>query len=187
MSYHSNRYHGSRLIQAIKSGIDSVTITTSKVDGLVLGPNPKGHSVNYRSATIYGYSPTVLSNTPSGLKEKIVALEAVIDDVTGFNRTEYIGRTDEDEAKKTAVVRVRIEDASCKQRTGGPGGDVPPDENEENGDEWSGVVPCWMQFGTPRGSGKHKDAVESAMKTQSRKGEEYANEVAIARGRLDGR
>lgn len=182
-----DRYYGSRLIQAIKSGVSSLTISTAKMDGLVLGKIPKGHSVNYRSATVYGCSATVLSNSKAGLREKIYALQAVIDDVSGYNRTEYIGQADEEEAKRTALIRVRIDEASCKQRTGAEGGDVPPTEEVDEDKEWSGVVPCWLQFGEPRGSGRHADVVKSAMHDASSKAQEYALQVAYAKGKIDGR
>ncbi|KAG8841667.1 hypothetical protein FRB91_004778 [Serendipita sp. 411] len=125
-------YYGSRLVGAIKDGLQSLTISTTKMDGLVLSEIPKGHSVNYRSACIYGYNPTLVPNTPEGIAEKIKALQAVVDDVTGYNRTDFIGQTTESQAKPTAVVRVRIEDASCKQRIGGADGDMPPVENAED-------------------------------------------------------
>lgn len=188
-------YYGSRLVQAVKQGLESITISTTKVDGLVLGHTPKGHSVNYRSATIYGYSPVLLPNTPSGVTEKIRALEAVIDDVTGYNRTAHIGKTDEVEAKRTAIVRVRIEDASCKQRAGGENGDVAPIENEEEDEypgghtahEFTGVIPCWTQFGKARGVGRHKQDVQDVVDKLSAEGEAYAHDVAFARTKIDGR
>ncbi|KAG8806348.1 hypothetical protein FRC17_005064, partial [Serendipita sp. 399] len=125
-------YYGSRLAEAVKGRLESLTITTTKMDGLVLADTPKGHSTNYRSACIYGYNPVLLSNKPQGIAEKIQALRAVVDDVTGYNRTDFIGSTSEADAKSTAVIRVRIEDASCKQRVGGADGDMPPVENAED-------------------------------------------------------
>lgn len=118
-----------------------------------------------------------------------------MDDVTGYNRTAHVGFTDEAEAKRTAVVRVRIEDASCKQRVGGTDGDAPPIENEEEdkypggpmAHEFSGVIPCWTQFGQARGIGRHKEEVQEAMDKRSTEGEAYALEVAFARTKIDGR
>jgi len=179
----------------VKNGLESVTISTTKVDGLVLAHMPKGHSVNYRSATIYGHPPVLLPNTPVGISEKIRALEAVIDDVTGYNRTAYIGLTNEQDAKSTAVLRVRIEDASCKQRTGGEEGDVTPVEIDEKDEypggptahEFIGVIPCWTQFGEVRGVGRHKEEVREAMKKLSTDGEACALDIALARTKIDGR
>lgn len=182
-------YYGSRLVQAIKAGLDSLTISTTKIDGLVLGSTPRNHSVNYRSACIYGHMPYLVPNTPSGVAEKLVALEAVVNDVTGYDRTAFIGRTEETEAKKTAVIRVRIEDASCKQRIGGEEGDLPPteDEGESATHGFTGVVPCWTQFGTARGIGQHREQLNAEMARQSEVGRQYAHDVAYARTKLDGR
>lgn len=182
-------------MQAIKGGLENLTITTTKIDGLVLGPTPKNHSVNYRSAIIYGHSPTLLSNSPSGMQEKLFALAAFINDVTGYDRTSHIGVSALKDAKETAVIRVRIEDASCKQRTGGENGDIAPIVNDEedtieggpNAHEFAGVVPCWTQFGEVRGVGRHKEEVNEIMQQASKKGEEYALDVCLARTRVDGR
>lgn len=179
----------------MKKGLDSVTISTTKIDGLVLGHIPKGHSVNYRSATIYGHAPALLPNTPTGIAEKIKALEAVIDDVTGYNRTSHVGLADEQEARRTAVIRVRIEDASCKQRMGGGDGDIAPVEIDEQDEypggptahEFIGVVPCWTRFGEPRGVGRHKEEIREAMDKLNADGEAYAVDVALARRKVDGR
>ena len=133
--------------------------------------------------------PHLIANTPSGVAEKLLALEAVVNDVTGYDRTVFIGRTEESEAKKTAVIRVRIEDASCKQRTGGEDGDVPPNEKkgEDATHEFTGVIPCWTQFGTARGIGRHQEQVDKEMVRQSELGKQYAHDVAYARTKLDGR
>jgi hypothetical protein len=128
------------------------------------------------------------------MQEKLIALAAVVDDVTGYDRTSRLGISGIKEARETAVVRVRIEDASCKQRTGGADGDVPPVEEEEdtseggpNMYEFTGVIPCWTQFGEARGVGRHKEEVNEAMKQASQRGEEYALDVCLARTRIDGR
>jgi len=191
---HFSRYSGSRLVQAVKKGLESIKISTTKIDGLVLGHTPKNHSVNYRSATIYGHAPVLLPNTPAGIAEKVKALTAVVDDVTGYNRTAHVGIADEQEARRTAVLRVRIEDASCKQRTGGSEGDVAPIEADEKDEhpggrtahEFIGVIPCWTQFGQAIGTGKHKEEINKITKELSNLGEAYALEVALARAKIDG-
>lgn len=179
----------------MKKGLENVTISTTKIDGLVLAHTPKGHAVNYRSATIYGHSPVLLPNTGIGISEKTRALEAVIDDVTGYNRTTYIGRADGQDVKSTAVLRVRIEDASCKQRTGGEEGDIAPVEIDERDNypggstahEFIGVVPCWTQFGEIKGIGRHKEELREAMKKLNTDGSAYALDIALARTKVDGR
>lgn len=119
----------------------------------------------------------------------------MIDDVTGYARISYVGATSEKDARVTAVIRVRIEDASCKQRTGGEDGDIKPAEKAEDDEyaggpeshEWSGVIPCWTQFGIPRGIGRHPQDVKDAMEARSLRGKKYAEDVALGGGRVDGR
>jgi uncharacterized protein len=160
------------------------------VDGLVLNAEPQNHSVNYRSATIYGQQARILSNNPKDTAEKLRALDAVVDDVTGFDRTKYDPPLKDTELKKTAIVRIRIEDASCKQRTGGSTSGIPPktvqEQGEPEGDPWVGVVPCWIQYGKPVGHGKHADVVENAMKGLSEQAEKYALDVTMAKTKVEG-
>ncbi|CAG8717072.1 16934_t:CDS:1, partial [Acaulospora colombiana] len=121
--------------------------------------------------------------------EKLYALDAVVDDVTGYERTKYDPPLKDVELKKTAIVRIRIEDASCKQRTGGPNGGEPPATIQEAGQPegvWTGVVPCWTQYGKPVGHGNHADVLEKAMKGLSEQGEKYALDVAMAKTKVEG-
>jgi hypothetical protein len=183
------------LIQAVKEGCDTLTITTSIIDGLIFAPTTQDHSVNYRSATIYAYAPRVLSNSsPGEFAEKSNALAKTTDTMTGYERTARVGGMVDKEVQRTAVVRARIEVASCKQRIGGRYVDRPPIEREEEenlhkGHAFVGVVPCWTEFGEPRGLGAEpeNDKIGEVVQTRSRENREYALKAAMAQTRIDGR
>ncbi len=183
------------MIQAIKEGCDTLTITTSIIDGLIFAPTTHDHSVNYRSATIHAYAPRVLSNsTPTELAQKSHALAKTTDTVTGYERTARVGGMLDHEVQRTGVVRARIEVASCKQRCGGRWVDRPPIEREEEenlpqGHAFVGVVPCWTEFGEPRGLGAEpeNDEVGEVLKMRSKENREYALKAAMAETRVHGR
>lgn len=114
--------------------------------------------------------------------------------MTGYKRTERLGGMIDKEAQRTGVVRARIEVASCKQRIGGRYVDRPPIEREEEenlpqGHAFVGVVPCWTEFGEPRGLGAEleNDKIGDVVKTRSRENKEYALKAAMAETRIDGR
>ena len=183
------------MIQAVKEGCDALTITTSIIDGLIFAPTTHDHSVNYRSATIHAYAPRVLSNSsPGEFAEKSNALAKTTDTMTGYERTARLGGMIDKEVQRTGVVRARIEVASCKQRLGGRYVDRPPIEREEEenlpqGHAFVGVVPCWTEFGEPKGLGAEpeNDKIGEVVKTRSRVNKEYALKVAMAETWIDGR
>jgi uncharacterized protein len=133
--------HGSaasRMMREMSKGID-VCVTVTLVDGLVLARSAFHHSMNYRSVVIFGKAEIVVDEA-----EKNNAL---------FVFTEHIvrGRWDDvrppnaKELKGTTVLRLPINEASAKIRTGDP----IDDENDYNSDVWSGVIPLQIVAGNP--------------------------------------
>lgn len=113
----------------------SVTLT----DGLVLARAVFHHSVNYRSAVLFGSGRLV-----EDAQEKNDALLL-------FTEKLLPGRWQDSrpptptELKATAVVRVEIESASAKVRTGDP-----LDDPEDMAlPHWAGVVPQHTSWGAP--------------------------------------
>lgn len=125
----------SRLIQVAAAG-QPLCLTMTLVDGLVLARSVFHHSVNYRSAVIFGRGRLV----PDAEKLDYLAhfteklLPGRWDDVRAPNTAEF---------KATAVVTVTIESASAKVRTG------PPKDDEEDYalPVWAGVLPIHQTFG----------------------------------------
>ncbi|GJM32709.1 MAG: flavin-nucleotide-binding protein [Saprospiraceae bacterium] len=125
----------SRMIQSLEQGVP-VCITVTHVDGLVLARSLFHHSANYRSAVIFGTAKLVPE------KEKEAALKVISDHLIP-------GRWDEArlpnalELKATSILKLTIESASAKIRTGGPK-DEPEDYDLP---VWAGVVPFIRQLG----------------------------------------
>jgi nitroimidazol reductase NimA-like FMN-containing flavoprotein (pyridoxamine 5'-phosphate oxidase superfamily) len=122
-----------------------ITVSASFLDGLVLSLTPFHNSCNYRSAVVYGYAQVVEDE-----EEALYAMKLITDNMLP-------GRWDKSrippstaELKSTAILRIRIESASAKVRTGGPSEDRADLRNAELVKKtWTGVVPYWGTWGEP--------------------------------------
>ena len=128
----------SRLLRYAATGAP-LCITVTLVDGLVLARSIFHHSINYRSAVLFGRGVLI-----EGEAAKMAALER-------FTEKLIPGRWDDArmpnavELKATSVVAVTIESASAKIRTG------PPKDDEEDYalSVWAGVLPLHQSVGEP--------------------------------------
>lgn len=120
--------NGSRLLKRLMEQESCVTI--SHLDGLVLARSAFSHSMNYRSAMIYGRFELV---EDSGKKP---AMEAFMESMVPGRQAE-IRPGSAKEYAATTVLRMTLDEAACKIRAGGPV------EEEEDVDfpVWSGVLP----------------------------------------------
>lgn len=133
--------HGSsasRMLRNLSQGVD-VCVTVTLVDGLVLARSAFHHSINYRSVVILGKATLVEDSD-----EKARALEAFTEHVIP-GRWPEIRWPSELEMKATSVLKLPIEEASAKVRTGGPKDD---DEDYEL-NIWAGVLPLGLKVGDP--------------------------------------
>ncbi|HEY6660039.1 MAG TPA: GNAT family N-acetyltransferase [Pyrinomonadaceae bacterium] len=108
--------HGSaasRTLRALAGGIE-VCITVTLVDGLVLARSAFHHSMNYRSVMVFGTASVV-----EDPEEKMRALRAFSDHVLP-QRWNDVREPNESELRKTLVLRLRLEEASAKVRSGPP-------------------------------------------------------------------
>ena len=125
--------HGSsasRMLRNLAHGIQ-VCITVTLIDGLVLARSAFHHSVNYRSVVILGKATLV-----DDADEKYNALEAFTEHIIPGRWTD-IRWPNELELKATTVLKVPIEEASAKIRTGDP----KDDEEDYEMTVWAGVLP----------------------------------------------
>ena len=133
--------HGSpasRMLRTLGKGVP-VCITVTHLDGLVLARSAFHHSVNYRSAVIFGSAREL-----ADLAEKRRALDVIVEHVVP-GRTPGTRGPNDFETKYTRVLAVEIEQASAKVRTGGP-----KDDAEDMAlPHWAGVVPLRLVPGTP--------------------------------------
>jgi nitroimidazol reductase NimA-like FMN-containing flavoprotein (pyridoxamine 5'-phosphate oxidase superfamily) len=133
--------HGSpasRMLKTLAEGV-RCCVTATLVDELVLARSSKQHSLNYRSAVVFGTASEI-----TGESEKAAALEMVVEHIAR-GRAETIRGASPEEMETTFVLSLPIEEASAKIREGGPK-DKP--EDLDNG-AWAGVVPVSLQPGTP--------------------------------------
>jgi nitroimidazol reductase NimA-like FMN-containing flavoprotein (pyridoxamine 5'-phosphate oxidase superfamily) len=132
--------HGSvasRLQRTGASGVD-LCVTATIVDGLVLARSAFHHSMNYRSAVVVGNAVAVDGD------EKARGLRAIAEHLTPGRWSES-RQPAEVELRQTSVLRLQIDEASAKIRTGGP-----IDDDEDVGlPIWAGVVPFTTGWGAP--------------------------------------
>ena len=125
--------HGSaasRMLRTLSESVE-VCVTVSLVDGLVLARSAFHHSINYRSVVVLGKATIV--DDPS---EKDKALEAITEHIVP-GRWADVRWPNELELKATTVLKLPIEEASAKIRSGGP---IDDDEDYDM-DVWAGVLP----------------------------------------------
>lgn len=124
--------HGSRKNQLMTATIGQpVAVTVTLIDGLVMARTAFHHSMNYRSAVIYGVGVDVVD-----VEEKRAALHALVEHIA-HGRSKETRPPIESELAATLVVRVPIDEGSVKARSG-----PTLDDPETLGDaSWAGVIP----------------------------------------------
>src|SRR5271165_3853120 len=114
-----------------------ICVTITLLDGLVCARAVFHHSMNYRSAVIFGAARLV-----TGADEKLAALRAVTDHLVP-GRWDHVREPTRKELAATAVIAVPLDEASVKVRAGGP-----KDEPEDyDSGIWAGVLPAALTFG----------------------------------------
>lgn len=138
----------SRMLNHVGAGHD-ICVTVTHLDGLVLARSVFHHSMNYRSAVLFGKGALI-----EDADEKMKALEI-------FTEKLIPGRWDDarqptpNESKATHIVSVPIDLASAKVRVGPPG----DDDEDYSLDVWAGVLPMRTVFGELEADPLLKDGV----------------------------
>jgi nitroimidazol reductase NimA-like FMN-containing flavoprotein (pyridoxamine 5'-phosphate oxidase superfamily) len=128
--------HGSaasRMLRHAEAGAP-VCVTVTLVDGLVLAKSVFNHSVNYRSAVIFGTATLVEGD------EKREALRALTEQLAP-GRWDEARQPSDQELKATWILSLPLDEASAKVRVGGPE-DEPEDVDLP---VWSGLVPVHLE------------------------------------------
>ena len=115
----------------------TVCVTFTLVDAVVIARAAFSHSMNYRSAVVYGCARRVEDRD-----ERDRALRLIVDHIVP-GRAATLRANTRKELAATAVVAVPLAEASVKARTGGPS-DEP--EDVATG-AWAGVVPLSVTAG----------------------------------------
>lgn len=136
--------NGSRMLKVAAAGTQ-VCVTITHIDGLVLARSAFNHSMNYRSAVIYG----VFERVPN--EHKAARLDAFMEKLAP-GRSIEARPGDKNEMSATTVLRISLEEAACKIRTGGPH----DDEGDMAREVWAGVLPMAVVAQTPIPDGPMK-------------------------------
>jgi nitroimidazol reductase NimA-like FMN-containing flavoprotein (pyridoxamine 5'-phosphate oxidase superfamily) len=119
-----------------------ICVTVTHMDGLVAARSVFNHSMNYRSAVVFGTASAVLDED-----ERWHALELITDHLIP-GRWAAARQPTKKEIAATAVISLPLAEASVKIRTG-----MPVDEPEDYAlDVWAGVLPIAVTFGEPAGA-----------------------------------
>ena len=145
--------HGSsasRMLKNLSQGIN-VCVTMTLIDGLVLARSAFHHSVNYRSVVVLGNAQLVDDDD-----EKNRALEALTEHIVPGRWADVRWPTAL-ELKATTVLKLAIDEASAKVRTGGP----IDDEEDYSMDVWAGVLPLSLATGEPVADDRLKPSIDA--------------------------
>lgn len=130
--------NGGRLTKAMLSGIQ-VSVAITHIDGLVLAKSAFNHTMNYRSAIIYGEFEKI-----SGSAEKLAAMDAFMDKIAA-GRKQEARPGNRQELAATSVMRIALNEAACKISNKSPV-DKPEDLDLA---VWAGVLPLTTKRGEP--------------------------------------
>ncbi len=132
-------WHGSAASRFLRQAEGQrVCLTVSHMDGYVLARSAFNHSVNYRSAMVFGIARVVEESN------------AIADALRRFTDGLFPGRWETlrpmttQELKATSVLYLDIEEASVKARAEPPG-----DGDEAAYPVWAGVLPIRSTFAAP--------------------------------------
>lgn len=128
----------SRLLKYVAEGLP-LCVTVTHLDGLVLARSVFHHSMNYRSAVLFGNGRLLEDDD-----EKMAALYAITEHVMP-GRWDDARQPNAQELRATTVVAMPIDHASAKIRSG------PPVDDEEDYalPLWAGVLPLALHAAAP--------------------------------------
>ncbi|MFC4268718.1 pyridoxamine 5'-phosphate oxidase family protein [Polaribacter marinivivus] len=121
---------GNRMLQGILQS-DKTSISVNHLDGLVLARSGLHHSVNYRSATLFGTVIEIKNDV-----DKTEILKLIVNQMMP-NHWQSLRPMLQKELDRTLVVEFTIDTASAKIRAEG----VNDEPEDYNLDVWAGVIP----------------------------------------------
>ncbi|WP_344972991.1 pyridoxamine 5'-phosphate oxidase family protein [Streptosporangium fragile] len=130
--------HGSTGATSLRNA-DQVCVTVTHVDGVVLARSAFSHSLNYRSAMVYGHARRV-----EDPEEHLAGLRAITEQLAP-GQWDATRKPTGKELAATAVLALSLAEASVKVRQG------PPNDDEEDYalPIWAGVLPLHQVWGAP--------------------------------------
>lgn len=150
--------HGSvksRTMLEAQKGIP-ICFCVTHLDGLVLARSAFHHSVNYRSAIIYGTARPVTKD-----EDKNEALRLITENFLK-GRWDEVRQPNQKELDITSVLEITIESASAKVRTGDP----VDDKEDYELDIWAGQLPLQPIYAQPIDDELLKEGVRTSPSVQ---------------------
>jgi uncharacterized protein len=132
--------HGSaasRMLDEARKKIVCVTVT--HIDGFVLTRSAFHHSVNYRSVVVLG-RPEEVTDAAERAARMRVFMEGLFP-----GRWDTLRPVKPKEIRATRLLRLRIDEASAKVRSGPPADDAA----DVTWPAWGGIIPVAMHTGVP--------------------------------------
>ncbi|GAA2726157.1 pyridoxamine 5'-phosphate oxidase family protein [Actinocorallia aurantiaca] len=130
--------HGSTGARSLRTD-GEICVTVTHLDGIVLARSAMHHSMNYRSAVVYG-TPRPVTDPD----EHLAALRAITEQLAP-GQWDAVRPPNRKELAATAVLALPLAEASVKVRTG-----PPKDDDEDYAlPVWAGVQPVRTVFGEP--------------------------------------
>jgi len=135
---HTLYLHGSSANRTLRAADGhEVCVTVTHLDGLVCARSVFNHSMNYRSAMIFGPARLVTDEA-----QRLAALWAITEQLVP-GQWDYARRPTRKELAATTVLELPLAEASVKMRTGPPH----DDPEDYDADTWAGVLPARLIFG----------------------------------------
>ena len=133
-------WHGSAASRMLEeSEAMPVSLTVTLIDGLVLARSGFNHSINYRSAMLFGTAEKV---TDAAAKAR--HLEPFMEQIVP-GRWPTLRPMSAKELKATTILTIPIDEASAKVTTGMP----KDDDNDYAFPVWAGIVPVTLATAPP--------------------------------------
>jgi len=132
--------HGSVASQSLNTAGTDVCVTITLTDGLVLARSVFEHTINYRSAMIYG-RPRLVTDPA----EKLAGLRAVTEQVAP-GQWDYARRPSRKELAAVRLLALPLDESSVKIRTGPPDDADTPDAALGL---WAGELPLAVTWEQP--------------------------------------
>jgi uncharacterized protein len=142
--------HGSSANRALLAADGhEICVTVTHLDGLVCARSVFNHSMNYRSAVIFGTARLLTDDA-----QRLAALRAVTEQLVP-GQWDHARQPTRKELAATLVLELSLGEASVKVRTG------PPHDEPEDYDTaiWAGVLPARLVFGAPEPDPDLRDGI----------------------------
>jgi nitroimidazol reductase NimA-like FMN-containing flavoprotein (pyridoxamine 5'-phosphate oxidase superfamily) len=132
--------HGSIASRMLGAALDGpVCVTVTHLDGLVLTRSAFHHSANYRSVVLLG-KPEEVADPRERAARMRVFMEGLFP-----GRWDVLRPVKAKELRATRLLRLRIDEASAKIRSGPPSDDAA----DLDWPAWGGVIPLALSAGAP--------------------------------------